>query len=485
MEFETERDLTPREIVEELDDYIVGQEDAKRAVAVAMRNRWRRQQIGDELRDEVMPKNIVMIGPTGVGKTEIARRLARLARAPFLKVEASKFTEVGYMGRDVESMVRDLVDVAMNLVEEEAQEQVEERAREMAEDRILDQLEDQVSVRSPLDEQGDEQTKFIASQDGVRESQEGPTDRRELLRERLREGEFDDEYVEVEVTQNQNPVIEVLGGQPGQQGPQGGPPGGMHGGMGGGGMDDMELGDMLGNIFPQQRERKRMKVEDALPKLVQEESSRLVDKDQIKEEALERTQQNGIIFLDEIDKIAGRDSKKAPDVSREGVQRDLLPIVEGSSVSTKYGVVQTDHILFIAAGAFNVSKPSDLIPELQGRFPIRVELNNLTQDDFQRILTEPRNSLTRQYIELLKPEGVDVEFTDEAIETLAEMAYRVNETLENIGARRLHTVMEKVFEELSFDAPDMDEETFEVTPEYVRDRLEGILDDVDLSRYIL
>jgi len=465
MKFETNEDLTPREIVEKLDRYIIGQEDAKRAVAVAMRNRWRRQQIAEDLRDEVMPKNIIMIGPTGVGKTEIARRLAKLAKAPFLKVEATKFTEVGYMGRDVESMVRDLVDTAINLVKEEAEEQVEERAREVAEDRILEQLEERVSTRSPLDESEDDRTTFIVGDGGVRETEEGPTDERELLRQRLRDGEFDDEYVEIEVTEQNNPMMGALSNQPG--------------------MEQMDLSDMLGDMFPQRAKQKRMKVGEALPTLIQEESDRLVDDDQIQQEALERAQQNGIIFLDEIDKIAGRESKKAPDVSREGVQRDLLPIVEGSSVSTKYGVVNTDHILFVAAGAFNVSKPSDLIPELQGRFPIRVELRNLTQDDFTRILTETRNNLTRQYVELLKPEGLEVEVTDEAIETLAEMAFRVNENTENIGARRLHTVMEKVFEELSFEAPEMEEDHFEVTPEYVRKKLEGILDDVDLSRYIL
>ena len=467
MKFQLKQDMTPREIVEKLDRYIVGQNDAKRAVAVAMRNRWRRQQIEEDLRDEVMPKNIIMIGPTGVGKTEIARRLARLAKAPFLKVEATKFTEVGYMGRDVESMVRDLVGVAINLVKSEAREQVEERAREIAEDRLLDQLEGQVSSRPPIDPEDDEKTTFIAGTDGVRESEEGPTEERELLRQRLRDGEFDEEYVEVEVTEQQSgQMFEMMSNQPG--------------------MEEMDLGNMLGNIFPQRSERKRMKVEDALPTLVQEESDRLVDQDQIKQEALERVEQNGIIFLDEIDKIAGRsESSKSPDVSREGVQRDLLPIVEGSSVSTKYGVIQTDHILFVAAGAFNVSKPSDLIPELQGRFPIRVELQSLTQEDFRRILTEPQNSLTRQYAELMKPEGVEVEFAEDAIDTLAEMAFRVNETTENIGARRLHTVMEKVFEELSFEAPEMDEEHVKVTSRYVRDRLEGILEDVDLSRYIL
>jgi ATP-dependent HslUV protease ATP-binding subunit HslU len=466
MQFDADPDQTPREIVEQLDRYIVAQDDAKRAVSVALRNRWRRQQIDEDLRDEIMPKNIVMIGPTGVGKTEIARRLARLARAPFLKVEATKFTEVGYMGRDVESMVRDLVDASINLVKSEAESQVEDRAREIAEDTILDQIEGRVSSRKSLDpEDGDGTKTFIAGDDGVRESDEGPTDERELLRQRLRDGEFDDEYVEIEVTEQQNPMMDAFAGQPG--------------------MEDMDLSNVLGNIFPKQAKRKRVKVREALPQLIQEESSRLVDMDQIKQEALERAEQNGIIFLDEIDKIAGRETEKSPDVSREGVQRDLLPIVEGSSVSTKHGVVNTDHILFIAAGAFNVSKPSDLIPELQGRFPIRVELKSLTQDDFRKILTEPQNSLTRQYAELLKPEGVEVEFTDEAVQTLAEMAYRVNETLEDIGARRLHTVMEKVFEDLSFEAPEMDEDSVTITPEYVRDQLEGVLEDVDLSRYIL
>jgi ATP-dependent HslUV protease ATP-binding subunit HslU len=466
MQFDADPDQTPREIVEQLDRYIVAQDDAKRAVSVALRNRWRRQQIDEDLRDEIMPKNIVMIGPTGVGKTEIARRLARLARAPFLKVEATKFTEVGYMGRDVESMVRDLVDASINLVKSEAESQVEDRAREIAEDKILDQIEGRVSSRKSLDPDDQDGPKtFIAGDDGVRESDEGPTDERELLRQRLRNGEFDDEYVEIEVTEQQNPMMDAFAGQPG--------------------MEDMDLSNVLGNIFPKQAKRKRVKVKEALPQLIQEESSRLVDMDQIKQEALERAEQNGIIFLDEIDKIAGRETEKSPDVSREGVQRDLLPVVEGSSVSTKHGVVNTDHILFIAAGAFNVSKPSDLIPELQGRFPIRVELKSLTQDDFRKILTEPQNSLTRQYAELLKPEGVEVEFTDDAVQTLAEMAYRVNETLEDIGARRLHTVMEKVFEDLSFEAPEMEEDSVTITPEYVRDQLEGVLEDVDLSRYIL
>ncbi|MBA2661483.1 MAG: ATP-dependent protease ATPase subunit HslU [Bradymonadaceae bacterium] len=458
-------DLTPREIVEALDRYIIGQQAAKRAVAIALRNRWRRQQLDEDLRDEVMPKNIIMIGPTGVGKTEIARRIAKLARAPFLKVEASKFTEVGYVGRDVESMVRDLVELGINLVKGEAEERVESRAREIAEERVLDQLEDKVSERAPLDSRETSRKTFIVSNEGIVQSDDAPRAKRDVLRMRLKAGEFDEEYVEIEITDSHNPVIEIFSGQQG--------------------MEEMDLGNMLGNMFPKRRKRKRVKVKDALTMLMKEEASRLVDMDQITQEALHRTQQSGIIFLDELDKIAGRESKHGPDVSREGVQRDLLPIVEGSSVSTKYGVVKTDHILFIAAGAFHVSKPSDLIPELQGRFPIRVELESLTQDDFQRILTEPKNSLTRQYIALLRTEGLDIAFDDEAIAMIAEMAFRVNENLENIGARRLHTIMEKVFETLSFDAPELGGSAVGITADYVRERLEGILKDEDLSRYIL
>lgn len=462
--------LTPREFVEALDRYIIGQHAAKRAVAVALRNRWRRQQLDEDLRDEVMPKNIIMIGPTGVGKTEIARRIAKLVRAPFLKVEASKFTEVGYVGRDVESMVRDLLDLGINLVKAEAEDRVESRAREIAEERLLDLLEEHGTHRAPV-EPGDATRKtFIVSNDGVVQSDnlfndQQPRDKREHLRIRLQAGEFDEQYVEFEIADSHNPVIEIFSSQQG--------------------MEEMDLGNMFGNMFPKRRKRKRVKVKNALEMLMKEEAARLVDMDQITQEALHRTQQSGIIFLDELDKIAGRESSHGPDVSREGVQRDLLPIVEGSSVSTKYGIVKTDHILFIAAGAFHVAKPSDLIPELQGRFPIRVELESLTQDDFLRILTEPKNSLTRQYIEMLRTEGLNVIFDEGAIAAIAEMAFRVNENLENIGARRLHTIMENVFETLSFDAPELNDTDFRVTAEYVRERLEGILKDQDMSRYIL
>ncbi len=469
--FATDHDnLTPREFVEALDRYIIGQHAAKRAVAVALRNRWRRQQLDEDLRDEVMPKNIIMIGPTGVGKTEIARRIAKLVRAPFLKVEASKFTEVGYVGRDVESMIRDLLDLGINLVKAEAEDRVAARAREIAEERLLDLLEEYGTHRAALDPNDAIRKTFIVSNEGVVQSDDlfndnHAHDKRDHLRIRLQAGEFDEQYVEFEIADNHNPVVEIFSNQQG--------------------MEEMDLGNMFGNMFPKRRRRKRVMVKNALQMLMQEEASRLVDMDQIIQEALHRTQQNGIIFLDELDKIAGRESSHGPDVSREGVQRDLLPIVEGSSVSTKYGIVKTDHILFIAAGAFHVAKPSDLIPELQGRFPIRVELESLTQDDFLRILTEPKNSLTHQYVEMLRTEGLNISFDEGAIAAIAEMAFRVNENLENIGARRLHTIMENVFETLSFDAPELNDTEFRITAEYVRERLEGILKDQDMSRYIL
>jgi ATP-dependent HslUV protease ATP-binding subunit HslU len=441
--------LIPREIVSELDRYIVGQAAAKRAVAIALRNRWRRMRVAPELREEIAPKNIIMAGPTGVGKTEIARRLAKLAQAPFLKVEASKFTEVGYVGRDVESIVRDLVEIAVHMVRAEEMEKVAERARAAAEERLLDLLLPPVPPRAGETDSASRET-------------------RERLRSLLREGKLAERTVEVEVRESAVPVIDLMG-------VTGGAPEGMEG----------NLQEMLSGLFPKKTRRKRMRVPEALPFLEKEEAGRLVDMERVKRQAVERTEQSGIVFLDEIDKIAGRESLSGPDVSRQGVQRDLLPIVEGSSVNTKHGVVRTDFILFIAAGAFHVSKPSDLIPELQGRFPIRVELTSLGKQDFVRILTEPHGALTRQYEAMLAAEGVALSFEPGAVERIAEMACEVNDRTENIGARRLHTVMERLLDELLFTAPDIAGQKVVVTRPYVEERLAGIVRDADLSRYIL
>ena len=447
------RPMIPREIVAELDRFIVGQEKAKRAVAIALRNRWRRMQIPEELREEVAPKNIIMVGPTGVGKTEIARRLARLAQAPFVKVEASKFTEVGYVGRDVESIIRDLVEIAVHLVRAEEMEKVESRAKASAEERLLDIL-----LPPRPHSRGEPPA----------EPAEGGKESRERLRAMLREGTLAERMVEIEVRESAVPAIDFVG-------------------VTGGGGEGLEgnLQEMLGNLFPKKVRRKRMRVPEALAFLEKEEASRMVDMDQVKSLAVRRTEQSGIVFLDEIDKIAGREAAHGPDVSRQGVQRDLLPIVEGSNVNTKYGMVRTDHILFIAAGAFHAAKPSDLIPELQGRFPIRVELDPLTREDFVRILTEPHASLTRQYTELLSTEGVRLHFTGEAVDRIAEMACEVNERTENIGARRLHTIMEKLLEDLLFSAPEIGGQEITLPASYVEEKLAGIVRDVDVSRYIL
>jgi ATP-dependent HslUV protease ATP-binding subunit HslU len=447
--------LTPREIVRELDKYIVGQDKAKRAVAIALRNRWRRQQLSPELRDEVAPKNIIMIGPTGVGKTEIARRLAALARSPFLKIEASKFTEVGYVGRDVESMIRDLTELSKNMVQQEAMEQVRVRAGELAEERLLDLLlppptTTQTDTMPPLDDLGRQHYQRS----------------REKFRQYLHEGKLDDRFVELEVQDRNLPMIEVISGS---------------------GIEEMDIHikDMLGNLFPQRKKHRKAKVPEALTILMQEESQKLIDMDTVIKEAVRRVEQSGIIFLDEIDKIAGRESGAGPDVSREGVQRDLLPIVEGSTVNTKYGMVKTDHVLFIAAGAFHVSKPSDLIPELQGRFPIRVELQALGKEDFIRILNEPQNALLKQYKALLATEGLELTFTEDAVDELANIAERVNRQTENIGARRLYTVFERLLDDISFAAPDTAEKQVVIDRQYVNARLEDIVKSEDLSHYIL
>ncbi|HVN88504.1 MAG TPA: ATP-dependent protease ATPase subunit HslU [Candidatus Binataceae bacterium] len=452
--------MTPREIVSELDRYIVGQHDAKRAVAIALRNRWRRQNVAPELRDEIAPKNILMIGPTGVGKTEIARRLARLAQAPFVKVEASRYTEVGYVGRDVESMIRDLAEISVKMVRDEERERVQVKAREAAEERLLDILYPTPAGRSRRAPTIDTETDMeVPPSDSHRET-------REKLRKLLRDGFLKDREVDIEVTAQATPMVEVVTPQ---------------------GMEEMgaSMKELFSQIMPKKSRHRKVKVPEALEILAQEEAAKLVDMENVAREAVTRAEQSGIVFIDEIDKIAGRQSAQGPDVSREGVQRDLLPIVEGSTVNTKYGAVRTDHILFVASGAFHTSKPSDLIPEFQGRFPIRVELKALTKEDFIRILTEPENALSKQYVALLETEKVRLSFGPDAIAALAEIAAQVNARSENIGARRLHTVLERLLEELSFNAPELGGQTVEVDAAYVHQRLDPILKNEDLSRYIL
>ena len=447
--------LTPKQIVEELDKFIVGQTKAKRAVGIALRNRWRRQQLPDSLRDEVGPKNILMIGPTGVGKTEIARRLAKLSKSPFIKVEASKYTEVGYVGRDVESMIRDLVELSKNMVKEEMEARVRVQAREQAIEKLLDLLLPPPPGMQP-DSNLDTNGKLHYQQT------------REKFVRMLKEGKLDEREVEIQVREKTPSIIDLSSGA---------------------GMEEMgnNIKDMLSSLMPKKTKSKKLKVPDAFKVLCQEEAEKLLDQDQIMEETLKRVEQNGIIFIDEVDKIIGRQAggTSGPDVSREGVQRDLLPIVEGSSVNTKYGIVKTDHILFIAAGAFHAAKPSDLIPEFQGRFPIRVELDSLTKDDFVRILTEPDNALVKQYTALLKTEQVNLTFLDDAINEIAEMSALVNQRMENIGARRLQTIMEKFLEDISFDAPDLEDTDITIDAKYIRDKLKDIIQDEDLSRYIL
>jgi ATP-dependent HslUV protease ATP-binding subunit HslU len=453
--------FTPRNIVAELDKYIIGQHTAKRMVAIALRNRWRRTQVPEELRDEIAPKNIIMIGPTGVGKTEIARRLAKLAQSPFLKVEASKFTEVGYVGRDVESMIRDLVEIGISLVKEEEYETLRPKAEELAEDRLLDILLPVRPVRKLR------RAQFPQAQPEQSQDIEVAQRTREKFRKMIRNGKLNDREVEIETQTSAIPVVEVFS------------PAGME-------EMDINLKDMFSNIFPSKTKRRRVKVPEALQILVQEELSKIIDTDKVIKMAKDRVEQTGIVFIDELDKIAGsHSSMHGPDVSREGVQRDMLPIIEGSAVNTKHGVVRTDHILFVAAGAFHVSKPSDLIPEIQGRFPLRAELSALTREDFVRILTEPKNALVRQYQELLKTEGVTLDFQEDAIQEIASLAAEVNDRAENIGARRLHTIMEKLLEEISFEAPDMDGVTVNVTAQMVREKLQDIVKSQDLSRYIL
>ena len=454
------KSLTPKEIVFELNKYIIGQHDAKRAVAIALRNRWRRQNVSDDLKDEIAPKNIIMIGPTGVGKTEISRRLANLSQSPFLKIEASKFTEVGYVGRDVESMIRDLTDLAINQVKAEEAEKVQLKAKEIAEERILDLL---------LPPRKEERNKVEPTEkplELVNKEQGKENTTREKLRKLLKEHKLDERVVDLETTQRAIPIVEIFSGS---------------------GMEEMDINvkDMFGNLFPKKTRKRKAKISEAIEIITQEEAQRLIDMDKVIKQAIERVEQSGIIFLDEIDKVVGKDTAHGPDVSREGVQRDLLPIVEGSTVTTKHGMVKTDHILFVASGAFYSSKPSDLIPELQGRFPIRVELESLGKEEFIRILTEPQNALIKQYKALMETEGLELIFKDDSIAEIAEIATIVNERTENIGARRLHTIMEKLLDELSFDAPDLEKKKFTIDAQYVKEKLDSLAKDEDLSRYIL
>lgn len=455
-------DLKPREIVKELDKYIIGQENAKRSVAIALRNRWRRRQVDKELRDEIAPKNIILIGPTGVGKTEIARRLARLTQSPFYKVEASKFTEVGYVGRDVESMIRDLLELTVNKVKNEAKRIVEEKAQQIAEERMLDLLLPKPQPTQMSNPEKPKETPLELITENGSES----SSTREKLRQMLRQGKLDNRYVDLDLPDRSMPIVEIFSNV---------------------GMEEMGVNfkDMLGNLMPKNTKRRKIKVPEAMDILAQEEIQGLVDMDKVIKQAVEKVEQSGIIFLDEIDKVTGKESGHGPDVSREGVQRDLLPIVEGSTVNTKYGPVKTDHILFIASGAFHACKPSDLIPELQGRFPIRVELNSLGANEFARILSEPKNALLLQYTALLKTEGVDIVFESQAIKDIARVAEDVNNHTENIGARRLHTLMECLLEEILFEAPDMNSEKIIIDSKYVDDKFKKIKDDEDLSRFIL